>query len=37
MVLGLDLQGGAHFLLKVDTDTLLKNKLAALQNSIRTS
>ena len=37
MVLGLDLQGGAHFLLKVDTDAVLKNKLLAMQNSIRTS
>ena len=35
MVLGLDLQGGAHFLLKVDTDAVLKNKLLAMQNSIR--
>ena len=37
MVLGLDLQGGAHFLLKVDTETVLKNKLAAMQASVRSS
>jgi preprotein translocase subunit SecD len=37
MVLGLDLQGGAHFLLKVDTEAVLKNKLAAVQATARST
>jgi preprotein translocase subunit SecD len=35
IVLGLDLQGGSHLLLEVDTKTILKDRLAALQDDVR--
>jgi preprotein translocase subunit SecD len=35
MYLGLDLRGGVHFLLKVDTSAVLKNRLTTLQSSVR--
>ncbi|MGC2855547.1 protein translocase subunit SecD [Novispirillum sp. DQ9] len=34
--LGLDLQGGAHLLLQVDTDVLLNDRLKAVEESVRT-
>ncbi len=37
MYLGLDLRGGVHFLMKVDTSALLKNRLTTLQSSIRST
>lgn len=35
MYLGLDLRGGAHFLLKVDTSAVLNKRLTALQSNLR--
>ena len=35
IVLGLDLQGGSHILLEVDTNTVRKDKVAALQDDVR--
>lgn len=37
MYLGLDLRGGVHFLMKVDTSAVLNNRLNALQSSIRST
>jgi len=37
LVLGLDLQGGAHLLLEVDFDTVLKEQMAALVDGVRTT
>jgi len=37
MFLGLDLRGGVHFLLQVDTDGVLSKRLQGMQASIRTS
>ncbi|MET3116108.1 preprotein translocase subunit SecD [Undibacterium sp. GrIS 1.8] len=35
MSLGLDLQGGVHFLMQVDTKSLLNNRIQGLQSTIR--
>ncbi|MBI1773614.1 MAG: protein translocase subunit SecD, partial [Burkholderiales bacterium] len=35
MYLGLDLRGGAHFLLKVDTSAVLNKRLTSLQSNVR--
>lgn len=35
IVLGLDLQGGSHLLLEVDTKAILRDRLAALQDDVR--
>ena len=35
VVLGLDLQGGSHILLEVDTDAVRKEKLEALRDDVR--
>jgi preprotein translocase subunit SecD len=37
MSLGLDLRGGVHFLLQVDTKAVLDNKVKALQSSVRSN
>lgn len=37
MYLGLDLRGGVHFLMKVDTSAVLNNRLNGLQASIRSA
>ncbi len=37
MVLGLDLQGGVHFLLQVDMDTAIKQQYERLRDDIRTT
>lgn len=37
MYLGLDLRGGVHFLMKVDTSAVLNNRLNALQSSLRST
>lgn len=37
MYLGLDLRGGVHFLMKVDTSAVLNNRLNTLQSSIRST
>lgn len=37
IVLGLDLQGGAHLLLEVDFDTVLKEQMNSLTDAIRTT
>lgn len=37
MFLGLDLRGGVHFLMQVDTNGVLKKRLQGMQASIRTS
>ncbi|WP_395007452.1 protein translocase subunit SecD [Undibacterium sp.] len=37
MYLGLDLRGGVHFLMKVDTSAVLNNRLNALQSSLRSA
>ncbi|MBR7800949.1 protein translocase subunit SecD [Undibacterium fentianense] len=37
MYLGLDLRGGVHFLMKVDTSAVLNNRLNTLQASIRST
>ncbi|MBC3872547.1 protein translocase subunit SecD [Undibacterium flavidum] len=37
MYLGLDLRGGVHFLMKVDTSAVLTNRVNALQSSIRST
>ena len=36
MNLGLDLRGGVHFLLQVDTKAVIKNKVTALNSNVRT-
>ena len=35
MKLGLDLRGGVHFLLEVDTDTAIKNRLDGIIEDIK--
>src|SRR5436305_6553036 len=35
MVLGLDLRGGAHLLLEVDRDSLVKDRLVSLTGDVR--
>lgn len=37
MYLGLDLRGGVHFLMKVDTSAVLNNRLNSLQSSLRST
>lgn len=37
MYLGLDLRGGAHFLLKVDTSAVLNKHLSSLQSNVRST
>ena len=37
MYLGLDLRGGVHFLMKVDTSAVLNNRINSLQSSIRST
>jgi len=37
MYLGLDLRGGVHFLMKVDTSAVLNNRLNTLQSSLRSA
>lgn len=37
MSLGLDLRGGVHFLLQVDTKAVIDNKVKALQSSVRSN
>jgi preprotein translocase subunit SecD len=37
MYLGLDLRGGVHFLMQVDTKAVVNNRINALQSSIRSS
>nr|WP_315482976.1 protein translocase subunit SecD [uncultured Undibacterium sp.] len=37
MYLGLDLRGGVHFLMKVDTSAVLNNRLNTLQSSLRST
>ncbi|MCC7048496.1 MAG: protein translocase subunit SecD [Alphaproteobacteria bacterium] len=37
LVLGLDLQGGSHLLLEVDTDSVLKDRLNSLVDGVRTT
>lgn len=37
MLLGLDLRGGVHFLLQVDTKAVLENKVKGLQSSVRSN
>ncbi|MEF9928281.1 MAG: protein translocase subunit SecD [Massilia sp.] len=37
MSLGLDLRGGVHFLMQVDTKAVLDNKVKALQSSVRSN
>lgn len=37
MVLGLDLQGGVHFLLQVDMETAMKQQIERLRDDVRTS
>lgn len=37
MYLGLDLRGGVHFLMKVDTSAVLNNRLNALQSNLRST
>ena len=36
VVLGLDLQGGSHILLEVDTDDVRKEKVDTLRDDVRT-